>query len=337
MTTPAVLDAREADDNVPNGAMPLAVLSYEMALQQNPRWALSEGSRHFDEQSALFQTLRGIAQRLDELQIPYAVVGGMALFRHGLRRFTEDVDILVTKADLRRIHEALDGRGYLPPFAKSKNLRDTQHGVRIEFLTTGDFPGDGKPKPVSFPDPASVSFEADGVRYINLETLVELKLASGMTNLGRLKDLSDVMELIKTLSLSREFSDSLNPYVREKYVELWQQSCRRYVMLWREKQRKSTHKSLDELIQWLLDTALEMDQAHQIPLSQRESVISNIRDGVRELEEMKHDGVVFDQDHPAAEHGIYLVTTDPLIAEKYGFIGEDEFWEHEEPVSDLLP
>ena len=62
----------------------------------------------------------------------------------GLRRFTEDVDILVTKGDLKKIHEALDGLGYLPPHKHSKHLRDTELGVRIEFLTTGEYPGDGQ-------------------------------------------------------------------------------------------------------------------------------------------------------------------------------------------------
>ena len=53
--------------------------------------------------------------------------------------------------------------------------------MRIEFLTTGEYPGDGKKKPVSFPDPRTVSFEADGISYIHLNKLVDLKLASGMT------------------------------------------------------------------------------------------------------------------------------------------------------------
>ena len=78
----------------------------------------------------------------------------MALFRHGFRRFTEDVDILVTREGLKTIHEQLEGLGYVPPFTGSKNLRDTESGVRIEFLIAGEFPGDGKPKPVAFPDPA---------------------------------------------------------------------------------------------------------------------------------------------------------------------------------------
>ena len=60
-----------------------------------------------------------------------------------------------------------------------------------------------------------------GVRCVNLPTLIELKIASGMTNPGRLKDLADVQELVKRLQLPRELGNQLNPYVQEKYRELW--------------------------------------------------------------------------------------------------------------------
>jgi hypothetical protein len=199
----------------------VSVPVYEELLNRDPRWALSEGGRHFEEDSAVFKALCSITTRLKSLDIPYAVVGGMALFRHGYRRFTEDVDILVTKPDLKKIHEELDGRGYRRPFARSRNLRDTELGVRIEFLTTGEYPGDGKKKPVSFPHPRDYSFEAVGISFINLEKLVELKLASGMTNAGRLRDLADVLELIKVLRLPVDFAKRLNPFVQDKFRELW--------------------------------------------------------------------------------------------------------------------
>src|SRR5262245_4558969 len=128
--------------------------TYEDQLNADTEWALSEGSRHFDERSAVHDALREISRRLDSLGIPYAVVGGMALFLHGFRRFTEDVDVLVTAKGLESIHRNLIGLGYVPLFAGSKDLRDAAHGVRIEFLVTGGYPGDGKPKPVAFPDPA---------------------------------------------------------------------------------------------------------------------------------------------------------------------------------------
>ncbi|PYQ17831.1 MAG: hypothetical protein DMF79_16520, partial [Acidobacteria bacterium] len=55
-----------------------------------------------------------------------------------------------------------------------------------------------------------------------LPRLIELKLASGMTAPHRLKDLADVQELIRAASLSRELANTLDPYVRDKYLELWQ-------------------------------------------------------------------------------------------------------------------
>ena len=92
----------------------------------------------------------------------------------------------------------------------------------MDVMTTGEFPGDGKPKPVSFPDPSAASTEIDGVRFVTLEKLIELKLASGMTAPHRLKDLADVQELIKIRGLRAEFSEQLDPYVREKFLQLYE-------------------------------------------------------------------------------------------------------------------
>ena len=162
-----------------------------------------------------------VAARLKALGISYAVVGGMALFRYGLRRFTEDVDILVTRADLVTIHDRLEGFGYVVPHKHKKHLREAGYGVRIDFVLAGDYPGNGKPKPVAFPDPRGVSAEFDGVSYLTLPKLVEWKLASGMTNRDRMKDTVDVYELLKVLKLPRDFARELDPFVGAKFDELW--------------------------------------------------------------------------------------------------------------------
>ena len=90
------------------------------------------------------------------------------------------------------------------------------------MLLAGEYPGDGKPKPVAFPDPAEAAVRGRGVALVSLEKLIELKLASGMSAPHRLKDLADVLELIRALSLPREKELSLAPSVRAKYLELWQ-------------------------------------------------------------------------------------------------------------------
>jgi hypothetical protein len=285
---------------------------YEELLNRDSRWALNEGSLHFEEGSAVFKALHKITSRLKELGVPYAVVGGMALFRHGLRRFTEDVDLLVSKGDLKVIHEKLAGLGYLPPFPNSKHLRDTQLGVKIEFLTTGDYPGDGKPKPVSFPNPQSVSFEADGINYINLTNLVELKLASGMTNPGRLKDLSDVLELIKALNLPIDFASQLDAFVQGKFKELWKEARKRYVTTWRNKWLTAEAKSIEDMIGMLRSAADHLDQ-------------------------MREDGVVLDDDGGIGDDYAHLVTMDPKVAEKYGLVDESEYWNVDEEDEDEEP
>jgi hypothetical protein len=157
------------------GIQALAVVgTYEQRLNEEPAWALREGSEHFGGGSAVHKTLLKITRRLTELRIPYVIAGG---------------------------------------------LRDAEYGVRIEFLVSGEYPGDGKPKPVTFPDPAA-GVEVEGLRFLGLVKLVELKLASG-TSPGRRKDLGDVQELIRLLKLSAAFADQLHPSVRATYHELW--------------------------------------------------------------------------------------------------------------------
>ena len=257
---------------------------------------MSEGSIFFEDRGSVQTTLRRICSRLDELGIPYAVAGGMALFLHGFRRFTEDVDILVTQHGLMKLHEHLDGRGFVRPFEKSKNLRDTETKVKIEFLISGQFPGDGKPKSVAFPDPATACERRLGISVIDIRSLVELKLASGMTGQHRAKDLVDVGELISTLKLARDFGLQLDLSVRDKFYELWDLhgSPLRYVIV--------VQQDADDS-QW---------QTH--------------------LKEMLSNGVEIETapDRTLMDGYLLLYTTDETIARKYGMMQEDKYFSADE-------
>lgn len=195
--------------------------TYDQWLRRADVDAVAQMCRFFMQDDPVHRTLRRIAAKLDELGIAYAIAGGMALGAHRFVRATVDVDVLVNGDGLKIIHENLEGRGFVPPFSGSRNLKDVETGVRIEFLVHGQFPGDGKPKPVAFPDPADAGELINGIRYLRLSALIELKLASGMTNSGRLRDLADVQEVIRALDLSLDFAQQLNPYVRTKFEELW--------------------------------------------------------------------------------------------------------------------
>ena len=174
------------------------------------------------KQGDVHDTLRNLVDRLEREGLDYAVTGAMALVAHGYRRFTEDVDILLTPEALQRFRETVEGWGYLPAFeGAKKSFRVTSTRVKVEVMTTGEYPGDGKPKSVSFPDPVEAREKKEDLWVIGLETLVELKLASGLTAPHRLKDLADVQELILHLHLPLELSERLDPSVRPEYRRLW--------------------------------------------------------------------------------------------------------------------
>jgi hypothetical protein len=193
-------------------------------LPSDQLWrSLKEGSEFFQHEGDIYATLRRLVDELDENGLDYALIGGLALVAHGYRRFTEDIDILMTPEALQVFRERLLGRGYLPAFSgATKAFRDTRSGVRIEVITTGEYPGDGKPKPVSFPAPAEVRLQREGLWLITLDRLIELKLASGLSAPHRLKDLADVQELIARLKLPLELAENLDASVRDEYRRLWQ-------------------------------------------------------------------------------------------------------------------
>src|SRR5215213_9367834 len=181
----------------------------------------AEGLRYFMGEGTINKTLARLSNDLDEHGIDYVVIGAVALLAHGYPRFTEDIDLVMTREGLERFHEELVGLGYTPAFPGArKRLRSTTDGVSIEVMTTGEYPGDGKPKPVSMPAPSDAATEIDGIKFVTLEKLIELKLASGISASDRLKDLADVQELIKIRKLDADFALKLDPYVRAKYLQL---------------------------------------------------------------------------------------------------------------------
>ena len=180
-----------------------------------------EGRRYFMGEGKLNQSLARLASDLRDHEIEYVVIDAVALLAHGYPRFTEDIDLVMTAEGLEKFHDELVGLGYAPAFPGArKRLRSTTDNVSIEVMISGEYPGDGKPKPVSMPIPSTASEEIDGTKLVTLEKLIELKLASGISASDRLKDLADVQELIKIKKLDEGFAEKLDPYVRPKFLEL---------------------------------------------------------------------------------------------------------------------
>ena len=190
-----------------------ALDTFRRRLDEAERFQMGEGKVH--------ETLQQLGSDLEAAGIDYAIVDGMALNAHGYRRETVDLDVLVRPDGLDSFRVRFEGRGYVARFdGTRKSFRNARTGVCVEFLTTGEYPGDGKPKPVAFPDPRQASIDIEGVRVVDLPTLVNLKLASGMTQPSCRRDLADVQDLIRTLSLDDTFADRIDPYVREMYLTL---------------------------------------------------------------------------------------------------------------------
>lgn len=199
------------------------MVPYETYVSQGGETALQEMEEFFMETGKVHQTLRELVKRLNEAGIPYALLGAMAMGEHGFTRATVDLDVLLTPQGLEDFKARFVGLGYIPVFPGAKKaFRATETGVRIDFILTGEYPGDGKPKPVRFPDPAEAFQEIRGIRVITLERLIELKLASGMTAKHRLHDLGDVLRLIRHLRLPADFANRLDVSVQPRFQQLWQ-------------------------------------------------------------------------------------------------------------------
>lgn len=201
----------------------MAFVKYLSDAAESRFWqGVQDAGRFFMGQADVQKALEKLVHALDEAGIPYAIVGAMALNEFGYQRTTADVDVLLTAEGLSAFKARALGRGYVEKFPGSRGMRDVEHGVDIDVVLSGGFPGDGKPKPVTFPDPAAAALRGARVALLPLPRLVELKLASGMTAPHRLKDLADVQELIRILHLPRAFADELDASVRTVYLDLWQ-------------------------------------------------------------------------------------------------------------------
>lgn len=168
----------------------------------------------FQRKDPVHQTMYRLVQRLEKAKIPYAIVGAMALNAHNQRRTTDDVDVLLTAEGLAEFRRHFVDKHYEAVPGRRRRFVERKSQVRVDVLVTGLFPGSGKPGPISYPDPASVSLTIDDVRVVDLVTLVQLKLAA-----RRFQDFGDVVALIRVHQLDEAFAKRLHPSVRRDFIE----------------------------------------------------------------------------------------------------------------------
>ena len=182
---------------------------------------LRELDMFFQGKDPVHQTMRRVARRLERKGIPYAVVGGMAVFAHKHRRATNDVDILLTREGFEEFRQLFVPKDYATVPKRTRRFVDRASKVTLDVLVTGMFPGTGKPGPIAYPDPAEVTEIKARVRVINLKTLIQMKLAA-----RRYQDFADVVALIRAHDLDESFADQLHPSVRRDYIECLEEKRR---------------------------------------------------------------------------------------------------------------
>jgi hypothetical protein len=175
------------------------MIPFEAKMRQGGDAAIREVSRFFDGTDAYHDALHSLARRLDNASVPYAIFGGAAIVAHGCWVATPRIEVIV------------------PPEYADAVMQSVPLAVKV--LKAGDFID--KYGRVVVPNPSEVSVEIDGVCYVRLESLIELKLASGMRDPYRLSDLADVQESIRATRPPRRLADRLKGHVRGKYLELW--------------------------------------------------------------------------------------------------------------------
>jgi hypothetical protein len=175
----------------------------------------------FQKNDPVHKTLRRTIKNLEKANIPYALMGGMAVNLHGYRRTTNDVDILLTAEGLAEFQKRFVPKHYDVTPRRPRRFTDRKSKVLIDFLVTGLYPGNGQPGPIVFPDPATVRTTIEGWQVINLVVLIELKLAA-----RRHQDFADVVSLIRAHQLDESFLNRLHASVQRDYIECLEEKRR---------------------------------------------------------------------------------------------------------------
>lgn len=172
-----------------------------------------EAQRFFAGRSAVHESMRRLVNRLDDARIPYAVVGGMAVHLHGVRRPTDNLDVLLTPADFAEFCRWFVPNSYTLEPGTLRRTNDTANQVAVDFFLTGHHPGIDSSSPITYPDPVAVGELRDGIYVVDLPTLVAIKIAS-----KRPRDLADVVSLSEAQDLDETFANHLHRELQAAYL-----------------------------------------------------------------------------------------------------------------------
>jgi hypothetical protein len=180
------------------------------------------------DKSELMEVIRRFHALSSTYDLPYCVVGGMAVIRNGLLRTTGDIDILTLKKEWRKV---LPLKGEISCEGLD-NCVDNKTGITIDIL----FADEDWEMVMEMPDPRKVGEydEKKGANFIGLHDLVQLKMAVYLSKLKEhgpataAKDLGDVQGLMKNnlSKFSIETVGNYHPAVRKQCREAFEEVTR---------------------------------------------------------------------------------------------------------------
>ena len=166
--------------------------------------------------------LRRATAALNKAGVPYAVAGGNAVAAWVSRvdgaavRNTQDVDILLRRADLAAASAALAEAGFVYRHVKSLDIfldgpnASARDAVHVVFAGEKVRPENPAPAP-----DVSESEKTDAFRLVSLDALVRMKLTS-----FRDKDRTHLRDLLEVGLIDAEWCDRLPPPLGKRLKEL---------------------------------------------------------------------------------------------------------------------
>ena len=145
---------------------------------------------------AILDTAREVSRLMSEAGIDAAIIGGVAVVLHGHVRTTVDVNVLIS-GSIDAVIDVLKAAG----FAKA--------GLPVHLVTIEQL----KRPPGAF-------VEIEGIRTVDLASLIEVKLRSGTSDPLRAQDIADVIGLIRHHNLTATFARAIDKRLRPEFRKL---------------------------------------------------------------------------------------------------------------------
>ena len=143
-------------------------------------------------ESRLFAQLRELHAAMDLAKVSYMLIGGFAVNIHGYVRATHDLDIMVLADDSDLLHDTLCGLGYSAIDRRPDLACYFRGNDRLDILYAR--------RPVSqrlLAQAAYADLNGLSVPTISVEGLLGLKIQAFSDDPRRIRDLTDMMELVK--------------------------------------------------------------------------------------------------------------------------------------------